>query len=64
MFRPKWPSSAVQVSVVQDSTAHCNAVFFPPIVIFGFAGCTWLLWILFGLVVVAAFSVPVEAAES
>jgi hypothetical protein len=45
MFRPKWPSSGVQVIVVPDSSAHYNAVFFPPIVIasrylFGYVGCT------------------------
>jgi hypothetical protein len=28
MFRPKWPSSDVQVVVLQDSAAHCNAGFF------------------------------------
>jgi hypothetical protein len=33
MFRPNWPSSDVQVVVVKDSVAHCNAVFFPPIVV-------------------------------
>jgi hypothetical protein len=33
MFRPYWPSSGVQVIVVKDSAAHCNAVFFPPIVV-------------------------------
>jgi hypothetical protein len=37
MFRPNWPSSGVQV--VKDSAAHCNAVFFPPIVVaFGYFG--------------------------
>jgi hypothetical protein len=25
MFRPKWPSSGVQVVAFQDSDAHCNA---------------------------------------
>jgi hypothetical protein len=33
MFQPKWPSSGVQVVVVQDFAAHCNAVCFPSIVI-------------------------------
>jgi hypothetical protein len=33
MFRPNWPSSDVQVVVVKDYAAHCNAVFFPPIVV-------------------------------
>jgi hypothetical protein len=33
MFRPNWPSSGVQVVMVKDSTAHCNVVFFPPIVV-------------------------------
>jgi hypothetical protein len=32
MFRPNWPSSGVQVVMVKDSAAHCNAVFLPPIV--------------------------------
>jgi hypothetical protein len=32
-FRPNWPSSGVQVVTVKDSAAHCNAVFFPPIVV-------------------------------
>jgi hypothetical protein len=42
MFRP------VQVVVVTDSAARCNAVFFRPIVAasgyFGYVGCTWLLF--------------------
>jgi hypothetical protein len=33
MFRPNWPSSGVQCVVVKDSAAHCNAVFFPLIVV-------------------------------
>jgi hypothetical protein len=33
MFRPNWPSLGVRVVTVKDSAAHCNAVFFPPIVI-------------------------------
>jgi hypothetical protein len=44
MFRPNWPSSGVQVVMVKDSAAHCNAIFFPPIVVasgyFGYVGCT------------------------
>jgi hypothetical protein len=48
IFRPKWPSSGVEVVVVQESAAHCNTIFFlllllPP-VIFGYVGCTWLLF--------------------
>jgi hypothetical protein len=47
--------------VVKDSAAHCNAVFFPFIVVasgyFGYVGCAWLLLVLFGLLVVAALSV-------
>jgi hypothetical protein len=44
MFEPNWPSSDVQVVMVKDSAAHCNAVFFPPIVVAsGYVGCTWLL---------------------
>jgi hypothetical protein len=31
MFRPNWPSSGVRVVKVKDSAAHCNVVFFPPI---------------------------------
>jgi hypothetical protein len=39
MFRPNWPSSGVLVVVVKDSATHCNAVFFPPIVVaFGYFG--------------------------
>jgi hypothetical protein len=33
MFRPNWPYSDVQVVMVKNSTAHCNAVFFPPLVV-------------------------------
>jgi hypothetical protein len=65
MFRPNWPSSGVQVVMVKDSAAHCNAVFFPPIVVasgyFGYVGCTWLLLVLFGVLVVAALGVPAWA---
>jgi hypothetical protein len=47
MFRPNWPSTGAQVVMVKDSAAHCNAAFFPPIVVvsgyFGYIGCTWLL---------------------
>jgi hypothetical protein len=45
--------------VNMDSAAHSNAAFFPPIVVisgyFGYVGCTWLLMVLFDLLVVAAF---------
>jgi hypothetical protein len=51
MFWTKWPSSGVQFVVGQDSTAQSNVVFFP-LVIFGYVGCTWLLLILFSLLVV------------
>jgi hypothetical protein len=61
MFPPNWPSSGVQVVVVKDSAAQCNAVYFPPIVVaigyFGYVGCTWLLLVLFGLLVVNALNV-------
>jgi hypothetical protein len=47
--------------VVKDSAAHCNVGFFPPILVasgyFGYVGCTWLVLVLFGLLVVAALSV-------
>jgi hypothetical protein len=33
MFRPNWPSSDVEEAIVKDSAAHCNAVFYPPIVV-------------------------------
>jgi hypothetical protein len=33
MFQAYWPSSGVQVVMARDSAAHCNAVFFPPIVV-------------------------------
>jgi hypothetical protein len=65
MFRPNRPFSDVQVVAAKDSTAHCNAVFFPPIVVasgyFGYVGCTWLLLVLFGLLVVAVLSVLARA---
>jgi hypothetical protein len=36
-----WPSSGIHVVMVKESAAHCNAVFFPPIVVtsgyFGYA---------------------------
>jgi hypothetical protein len=70
MFRPNWPSSGVQVVMVKDSAAHCNVVFFPPVVVasgyFGYVGyhqfylslgCTLLLLVLFGLLVVAVMNV-------
>jgi hypothetical protein len=60
MFRPKWPSSGVQIVVFQDSAAHCNAGFFLllllSLVIFGYVG-----FILFNILVVAALSVLVGA---
>jgi hypothetical protein len=28
MFRPNWPSSGVQVVLIKESAAHCNAGFF------------------------------------
>jgi hypothetical protein len=47
--------------MVKDSAAHCNAVFFPPILVasgyFGYVGCMWLLLVLFGLVFMAALDV-------
>jgi hypothetical protein len=65
MFLPRWPSSSVQVVVVHDSAVHFNAVFFLllllPLVIIDYVGCTWLLLIFFGLLVVAALGVPVGA---
>jgi hypothetical protein len=33
MFRSSWPSSGVQVVMVKDSAAHCNAVLFPSILV-------------------------------
>jgi hypothetical protein len=33
MFRPNWPSSGVQFVMVKDSAAHCNVVFFAPVVV-------------------------------
>jgi hypothetical protein len=48
IFRPNWPSSGVQVVMLKDSAAHCNAVFFSPIIVasgyFGYVGCTWSLF--------------------
>jgi hypothetical protein len=51
MFRPNWPSSGVQVVMVKDSAAHCNAVFLPAIAVasgyFGYMDCMWLLLVCF-----------------
>jgi hypothetical protein len=48
MFRLNWPSSGVQVVVVRESAAHCNAPFSPPIAVasgyFHYVCCTWLLF--------------------
>jgi hypothetical protein len=62
MFRPNWPSSGVQVVMVKDSAAHCNAVVFPPVVVafwlfclYGLPsvlfGCPWvgLIWLRIGI---------------
>lgn len=39
MFWSNWLTSGVQAVMVMDSAAHCNAVFFPPIVVaFGYVG--------------------------
>jgi hypothetical protein len=50
MFRLNLLSSDVQVVMGKDSSAHCSAVFFPPIVVasgyFGYVGYTWLLLVL------------------
>jgi hypothetical protein len=58
MFQPNWSSSGVQVVVVKESAAHCNAVFFCPIAVAsgysGYVGCIWLLLVLLGLLVVTA----------
>jgi hypothetical protein len=42
MFWPNWPSSGVQVVMVKDSAAHCNAVFLPPNVV---ASGNLLMWV-------------------
>jgi hypothetical protein len=67
MLRLNWPSSGVQVFMVKDFAVHCNTVIFPPILVasgyFGYVGCTWLLLVLFGLLVVAALNV-LAGAES
>jgi hypothetical protein len=51
--------------VDKATAAHYNAVFFPSIVAaagyFGYVGCTWLLLVLFGFLVVAALSVLARA---
>jgi hypothetical protein len=76
MFRPNWPSSGVQVVIVKDSDAHCNAGFFPPIVVaFGYFGYVCyhqfyldvlglyvVVLVLFGLLVVAALKTHEMAA--
>jgi hypothetical protein len=33
MFQPNRPSSGVEIVVVKESAAHCNAVFFSPLVV-------------------------------
>jgi hypothetical protein len=49
--------------VVKDSAAHCDAVFFPPIVLvvasgyFGYVDSMWLLLVLLDLLLVAVFTV-------
>jgi hypothetical protein len=57
MFQPNWPSSGVQVVMVKDSAACCNAVFFPPTVVapgyFGYVGYHQFYLGVLGLHVVA-----------
>jgi hypothetical protein len=57
MFWPNWPSSGVQVVMVKDFAAHCNAVFFTPIVFvsgyFGYVGYHQFYLGVLGLHVVA-----------
>jgi hypothetical protein len=48
MFQPNWPSSGVQVVMVKDSAAHCNAVFFPPTVVPLVILVMWRTSVLFG----------------
>jgi hypothetical protein len=44
MFRPNWPSSGVHVVMVKVSAAHCNAGFFPPIVVASrYFGLVWFV---------------------
>jgi hypothetical protein len=45
MFRPNWPSSGVQVVMLKDSAAHCNAVAFLLlyVVASGYFGCRRIL---------------------
>jgi hypothetical protein len=40
MFLSDWPSPSVQDVMLKDSAVHCNAVFFPPIVVvaYGYFG--------------------------
>jgi hypothetical protein len=45
MFQPNQPCSGVQVFVVKDSAPHCNAIFFPAIVIA--SGCL-VMWVACG----------------
>jgi hypothetical protein len=56
MFRHNWPSAVVQVVMVKDSAAHCNAVSVPAILVasvyFGcvgyhqfYLGVLLLLWL-------------------
>jgi hypothetical protein len=72
MFRPNWQDLGVQVVMVKDSAAHCNAGFFPPIVVasdcFGYIlvslGCMWLLLVLYDLLVVSRASKNIQGSRS
>jgi hypothetical protein len=56
-FQRNWPSSGVLVVVVKDYAAHCNAVFFPPIVVASVILVMWVtitfIYVSLGLHVVA-----------
>jgi hypothetical protein len=48
MYRTNWPSSCLQVVMVKDFAAHCNAGFFPTILVaydyFAYVDSTRLLF--------------------
>jgi hypothetical protein len=50
MFRPNRPSSGVPLVVVKESSAHCNAVFVPAVVV---ASDYLVMWVTFSFILVS-----------
>jgi hypothetical protein len=63
MFRPMQPASGVQIVVVQECAAHCNAVFLSSCYSW-LCGLQWLLLILFDLLIATALNVLVGASSA